>query len=268
MELKGSKCTCMPKFGNGQNHLIQQTEEQQITTTGKNTCSSYCKHLTAQQQRKVILRLIRHEQNKQMFSGQWEPKRYLINQKWWSQWCDYVNFDSKIALDNSCDVNLLPKQKSEAVDGAYNSRGWFDSQNSHSIVSQTESNNAEDVAQQLYERPPRITNIVLLDQFVPKGQRQRLKQNLIERYDFESLYPSIWKHFYSWYSADVQIVRSLKKDVLNRHVMILDLYPDNDSRQFHGYEYASGCQNLFSGHNSEVKASDTHEETKKNEAQQ
>ena len=39
----------------------------------------------------------------------WEPKRYLINQKWWSQWCDYVNFDARIALDNSCDINLLPK---------------------------------------------------------------------------------------------------------------------------------------------------------------
>ena len=32
--------------------------------------------------------------------------------------------------------------------------------------------------------------------------------------------------------------------------MILDLYPDSEARQFHGYEYASGCQNLFSGTNS------------------
>ena len=64
------------------------------------------------------------------------------------------------------------------------------------------------------------------------------------------LSPSVWKHLYSWYSADVQIVRSLKKDVLNRHVMILDLYPDADSRQFNGYEYASGCQNLQSGRTS------------------
>jgi len=65
----------------------------------------------------------------------------------------------------------------------------------------------------------------------------------------------------------VQIVRSLKKDVLNRHVMILDLYPDNDSRLFHGYEYASGCQNLFSGHNSEVKVGNNNEEIKKNEVE-
>lgn len=72
-------------------------------------CSTYCKHLSPQQQSKIILRLIRREQNKQTFTGKWEPKRYLINQKWWVQWCDYVNFDAKISLDNSCDINLLPK---------------------------------------------------------------------------------------------------------------------------------------------------------------
>ena len=47
----------------------------------------------------------------------WEPKRYLINQKWWHQWCDFVNFDTKISLDNSCDVNLLPKQS--MIDSAF-----------------------------------------------------------------------------------------------------------------------------------------------------
>lgn len=87
-------------------------------------------------------------------------------------------------------------------------------------------NRQEDMPEQLYEKPKRIENMDLLDQMVPKGQRQRLKPNLIEHFDFESLYPCVWKHLYSWYSADLQIVRSLKKDVLNRHVMILDLYPD------------------------------------------
>ena len=63
-----------------------------------------------------------------MLTGQWEPKRYLINQKWWSQWCDFVNFDAKTQLDNSCDLNLLPKQKSQKAESeGYNSRGWFDS---------------------------------------------------------------------------------------------------------------------------------------------
>ena len=200
-----------------------------------------------------------------MLSDKFEPmpKRYLINQKWWTKWCDYVNFDSKISLDNSYDLNMQPKQKIAAETtthtsnnvqqintDAYNSRGWFDSQSNGDeglSVSESESNDVSQ--QQLYEKPPRIININLLDQFVPKGQRQRLKPNLFEHFDFESLYPNVWKHFYSWYSADVQIVRSLKKDVLNKHVMTIDLYPDNDARQFNGYEYASGCQNLFSGQN-------------------
>ena len=44
--------------------------------------------------------------------------------------------------------------------------------------------------------------------------------------------------------------------------MILDLYPDREARQFHGYEYASGCQNLFSGNNSERESLTPNEETK------
>jgi hypothetical protein len=49
---------------------------------------------------------------------------------------------------------------------------------------------------------------------------------LIEHFDYEVLLPLVWKHFYSWYSADFQIARKLKKDVLNRHIMVLDLYPE------------------------------------------
>jgi len=191
-----------------------------------------------------------------MFSGMWEPKRYLINQKWWTQWCDFVNFDSKTSLDNSCDINLLPKKQAKPAkyDRAvlqegepYNSRGWFDSQQSELAEGLSADSAAfDEVTPQLYERPARICNVDLLERHVPKGMRQRLKANLIEHFDFTSLYPSVWKHLYSWYSADVQIVRSFKKDVLNRHVMILDLYPDAEARQFTGYEYASGCQNLNS----------------------
>ena len=44
--------------------------------------------------------------------------------------------------------------------------------------------------------------------------------------------------------------------------MILDLYPDCEARQFHGYEYASGCQNLFSGNNSERESVTQNEESK------
>lgn len=41
-----------------------------------------------------------------------------------------------------------------------------------------------------------------------------LRENLFEHYDFEALYPSIWMHLYSWYSADTQIARYLKVDAL------------------------------------------------------
>jgi len=50
---------------------------------------------------------------------------------------------------------------------------------------------------QLYEKPPRICNIGLLDPNVLKGARQQLKPNLIEHFDFEALIPEVWKHFYS-----------------------------------------------------------------------
>lgn len=46
--------------------------------------------------------------------------------------------------------------------------------------------------------------------------------------------------------------------------MILDLYPDAEENRFHGYEYASGCQNLFSGNNSARESRlQTEEEEKK-----
>lgn len=41
-----------------------------------------------------------------------------------------------------------------------------------------------------------------------------LRENLFEHYDFEALYPSIWLHLYSWYSADTQIARYMKQDAL------------------------------------------------------
>ncbi len=77
---------------------------------------------------------------------EWEPKRYLIEQKWWSKWCDYVNFDPKIALDNSFDINLLPKPPripEESPEGP-----------SH-----------------FYERPGRVTNASLFE----STQRFRLR---------------------------------------------------------------------------------------------
>ena len=133
---------------------------------------------------------------------EWEPKRYLIQQRWWTQWCVYVNFDTKQHLDNSYDLNLLPKPAPP-------------------LSQESEDSDVSAV----YEKPPRINNSGLL-QTQKRGAKLVLRDNLCEHFDFEVIYPVVWKHFYSWYSSDVQIVRQLKKDALNRHVMILDLYPE------------------------------------------
>lgn len=78
---------------------------------------------------------------------------------------------------------------------------------------------------QMYQRPERIENEGLLvqrnfenaiggaDQQI--GSLRGLRENLFEHYDFEALYPNIWLHLYSWYSADTQIARYLKQDTIN-----------------------------------------------------
>ena len=128
----------------------------------------------------MVLHLIRKEQAKQTRTGCWEPKRYLINQKWWTQWCDYVNFDSKIQLDNSCDINLLPKRRKKQR--GENEEVWLNDdvdggdESATDLVIDGHNSEAEDGDDhfqnedpELYEKPPRIVNLDLLDQFVPKG---------------------------------------------------------------------------------------------------
>lgn len=177
MDRKGTRCTCEPNAARN--------------------CGAYCRRLSALDQRRIVSHLLQTEQQRQTNLHEWEPKRYLIEQKWWSKWCDYVNFDPQMALDNSFDVNLLPKPPRRPEE-PYEEPCHF------------------------YERPCRVNNAGLFD----SAHRQRLRANLIEHFDYEALHPIVWKHIYSWYGADIQIVRSLKKDVLNRHVMLLDLYPE------------------------------------------
>jgi hypothetical protein len=43
-----------------------------------------------------------------------------------------------------------------------------------------------------------------------------LRENIFEHYDFEALYPNVWSHLYSWYSADFCIARYLKLDAFNQ----------------------------------------------------
>jgi hypothetical protein len=97
-----------------------------------------------------------------------------------------VNFDqNKVVLDNSYDINLLPKPTNP--------------------LNLTQVNFSEDSGEisQLYEKPPRIVNEGLVVKEAKKGDRMKLRENLIEHFDYEALHPSVWKHLYSWYSSDI-----------------------------------------------------------------
>ena len=57
------------------------------------------------------------------------------------------------------------------------------------------------------------------------GKSVQLKANLIEHFDYEVVSADVWRHIYSWYSADWCIFRVLKKDKVNKYKIYLDLYP-------------------------------------------
>jgi len=83
MDIKGSQCTCKQ--------------------TSTKPCGTYCKKTGPKQQRRIILDILRRES---LNKGK-EIKRYLINQRWWTSWCDYVNFEHKNAMQKSFDINLI-----------------------------------------------------------------------------------------------------------------------------------------------------------------
>jgi hypothetical protein len=58
----------------------------------------------------------------------------------------------------------------------------------------------------------------------------KLKENLVEHFDFVVLTGEIWKYLYSWYSADFTIVRFLKRDKTNKKAYYLELYPDKNAK--------------------------------------
>ena len=53
----------------------------------------------------------------------------------------------------------------------------------------------------------------------------QLKDHSVEHFDFVVVSCEIWKHLYSWYSADQPVVRFLKRDRTNNKTYVLDLYP-------------------------------------------
>lgn len=43
-----------------------------------------------------------------------------------------------------------------------------------------------------------------------------LKENIIEHFDYEAVSPDVWRHIYSWYSADWCIMRYIISDRVNK----------------------------------------------------
>lgn len=133
-------------------------------------------------------------------------KRYIIDAKWWAKWCDYTNFDQNDIILNQFDK----EPDSLAMSGPINFNNYMSTKRFEST--------------QMYVKPERIENECLLIQRNVEsgaggidphvGSMRGLRENLFEHYDFEALYPSIWLHLYSWYSADTQIARYLKQDAL------------------------------------------------------
>ena len=113
-------------------------------------------------------------------------KRYLVEAQWWAAWCDYSNFDQKQLYMDQLKNTLSPRQTNRRYDST------------------------------AYVRPTRIENEGLLEQRgsseAQASPMRRLRANLVEHYDFEAVFPTVWAHLYSWYSADTQIARYYKVD--------------------------------------------------------
>ena len=59
-----------------------------------------------------------------------------------------------------------------------------------------------------------------------EGKQTEIKDDLVEHFDFMAVSCEVWKHLYSWYSADWTIMRFLKRDKTNKKAYYLDLYPE------------------------------------------
>jgi hypothetical protein len=57
----------------------------------------------------------------------------------------------------------------------------------------------------------------------------------VEHFDYVIVSCDVWKHLYSWYSADCTIVRFMKRDQANKKTHYLNLYPENKMYYDKGY---------------------------------
>lgn len=60
-----------------------------------------------------------------------------------------------------------------------------------------------------------------------------LKDDLIEHFDYEAVNMQIFQLFRAWYGVDIQIMRFIKSDNVNRVELFLDLYPEKRLANHH-----------------------------------
>ena len=99
--------------------LSDNNNDRELGINGHPTCGNYCKFLTPDQERAIVLQCVREsienyffEQNfiltdidaeiskiasgnvsLNLITAKLNDKRYLICANWWREWCDYANFD-------------------------------------------------------------------------------------------------------------------------------------------------------------------------------
>ena len=55
-----------------------------------------------------------------------------------------------------------------------------------------------------------------------------LRNDLIEHFDYEAVNQEIWQYFKAWYGTDLQVLRFIKCDNVNRNQLFLELYPEKN----------------------------------------
>ena len=177
-------------------------------------------------------------------------RRFLVSARWWRQWCDYVNLElleqqvEDSSLGSSGGSRLLAVLSSPAQDKRFSAspdEGKEEDEGELSTMRRMQRELREMKARQQarksrgesvgaffedsslrYKRPGPIINRGL----VVAGMSMYLKPNLVEHHDYEALPAAVWKHLYSWYTADLTLVRDVKMDRSTER-RYLDLYPGN-----------------------------------------
>lgn len=69
-----------------------------------------------------------------------------------------------------------------------------------------------------------------------------LKDDLIEHHDYEAVNLQVFQFLKAWYGLDIQIMRFIKRDNVNRSELFLDLYPEKRLANNHYHQHSSGSK--------------------------